>query len=336
MKKLITAIILFASPAFGSSTDNPRAVGGSNQQLQYNNSGLFGGMPSTYDGSTLSISTPTTVTSTFTAYALTVTSVTASAPLGIFTKSNSGNANEDGGSLTFQNMGPAATNRTTGVTSGAIKFNFSQPTSGADQAGATLAAQADGTQSGANTPSKLVFKTYSSASGLSNALVLDATQNATFYGLITFSPTTKGIQGTTTNDSPTAGVVGEVISACVSAVSQGGNNVFTDVSSVTLTAGDWDLSVMGEINPNGATMTIGTVLSMGFSTTSGNSQPDQAIGNNTARISVDSVSTLVFDMAVVPRRVSIASNTVYYLKTKAQYSVATPVFTGCISGRRAR
>lgn len=60
---------------------------------------------------------------------------------------------------------------------------------------------------------------------------------------IGFNPTTGGIAGTTTNDDATAGYVGEIISSTIlsgSAVSFV-TNTAKDVTSISLTAGDWDV-----------------------------------------------------------------------------------------------
>jgi hypothetical protein len=67
-------------------------------------------------------------------------------------------------------------------------------------------------------------------------------------GSLTFSPTTQGIVGTTTNDSAAAGYQGEFISSVVlvgSAVSVTANVNF-NVTNISLTAGDWDL--WGNVN----------------------------------------------------------------------------------------
>ena len=66
--------------------------------------------------------------------------------------------------------------------------------------------------------------------------------NLTVNGSITFSPTTTGINGTTTNDSAQTGKVGEYISATASAVNAPASATWGDLASISLTAGDWDVS----------------------------------------------------------------------------------------------
>jgi len=74
-----------------------------------------------------------------------------------------------------------------------------------------------------------------------------ASQDVTFNS-VSWSDTTKGIVGTTTNDNAAAGYVGEFISSVVlvgSAVSVTANVNF-NVTNISLTAGDWDL--WGNVN----------------------------------------------------------------------------------------
>lgn len=60
---------------------------------------------------------------------------------------------------------------------------------------------------------------------------------------LTFSPTTGGIVGTTTNDDTTAGDVGQFVSSVIASGSPVSlnNNAATNITSISLTAGDWDV-----------------------------------------------------------------------------------------------
>ena len=72
---------------------------------------------------------------------------------------------------------------------------------------------------------------------------------------VAFSPTTGGIVGTTAADAASAGTVGEVISSAIvvaSAVTIS-TTVAKDVTSISLTAGDWD--VWGNVYATGTTVT---------------------------------------------------------------------------------
>src|SRR5260221_1941556 len=72
---------------------------------------------------------------------------------------------------------------------------------------------------------------------------------------ITFSPTTGGIVGTTTNDNTNAGNVGELLSASnlASAPITFTTGVAKTLQTITLTAGDWD--VWGNIYSSATTIT---------------------------------------------------------------------------------
>lgn len=143
---------------------------------------------------------------------------------------------------------------------------------------------------------------------------------------ITFSPTTGGIVGTTTNDDVAAGKVGEFIS---SVVPSAGNSVTTatafNLTSISLTAGDWD--VYGNI----------TYILAGTCT-----QFNAWISTTSATIpDVSLESTLVgtfttFAAANAPfKRISIGSTTTVYLSGYAAFSV-TATACGGIYARRAR
>jgi len=77
-----------------------------------------------------------------------------------------------------------------------------------------------------------------------------ATGNPTFASL-TFSPTTGGIIGTTTNNDADAGKVGEMLSTVVlvGAPIAMTTNVAINIASVSLTAGDWDVWGTLWLNP---------------------------------------------------------------------------------------
>ncbi len=137
---------------------------------------------------------------------------------------------------------------------------------------------------------------------------------------ITFNPTTGGIVGTTTNDSAAAGKVGEVISSVILNASPVTftNNTLKDLTSITLTAGDWDL--YGTIHFKGTTTQL---LVTGFGTTTATLPDDSAVTY------IAGLATASELGAPVPyQRVSITGNTTYYL-------VGLVVGTGTLTGRGA-
>lgn len=147
---------------------------------------------------------------------------------------------------------------------------------------------------------------------------------------ITFNPTTGGIVGTTTNDNAAAGYVGEYISSFIppsSAVSLV-TDVSTNITSISLTAGDWDVS--------GLTSTVfstaGTAGLAGTSLVSA-SLATYYIGG----FQLQPTSTISYASTPAPlQRVSIAITTTVYLVGRANFASGTALCCGFISARRVR
>lgn len=158
--------------------------------------------------------------------------------------------------------------------------------------------------------------------------------NITTTGNITFSPSTKGLVGTATNDSATTGNVGEYITGtdAASYTNVATSTQYKDFQSIALTAGDWDVMGRVRIIANGGTISgacgffIGTVA--GNNITGLSDADNYADFNNGAFTSIS--------LSVDQYRVSISSNTTYYIKGFATYSAGTPQFNTRISARRVR
>lgn len=158
-------------------------------------------------------------------------------------------------------------------------------------------------------------------------------------GLI--SPTsTVGIKGTITNDSVQAGSISEFVTATVpvgSAVALT-TAVAANVTSISLTAGDWDVSSVVDFNLAGATPTVlqsGPSLSTGVLPT----QPGGAgLGTDglTSMLSTVVAGTGVIVLGGNLVRLSIASTTTVFLVASATFSVGTIGAYGTIRARRKR
>lgn len=141
------------------------------------------------------------------------------------------------------------------------------------------------------------------------------------------------IEGTNTNDSASSGYVGEYVAGVQSTSTnfptsgQFGNNV-----SITLTAGDWDISAIIYAIANGATVDR---VFFGIGTASGNSFTGGLTGQNATECPPPNAVASTGG-AVPPWRVSISGSTTYYLKVYSEYTVATPQYQGKISARRVR
>lgn len=149
------------------------------------------------------------------------------------------------------------------------------------------------------------------------------------------STTSTVLKGTTTNDSAAAGNIGEIISSVYSDEDAAANNVYGDLTSISLTAGDWDVTHMAIFVSNGGTWTQALIA---VSATAGDDSTGLADGSNMTTIQVASTSTavVVAPLTVASFRVSIASTTTYYAKQRALYSAGTLKYYGRLSARRVR
>jgi hypothetical protein len=143
--------------------------------------------------------------------------------------------------------------------------------------------------------------------------------------------------GTPTNDNATAGDVGEIIS---SAVETGAavaltNGVAANVTSISLTAGDWDVTGVVHLQGNAA-----TTVSNAFASVSGTSATLSNTAANASQIwsngnTIFAAATYV-SVPPITRRVTIASTTTHYLVALAAFGVSTCAAFGYIQARRAR
>jgi hypothetical protein len=139
--------------------------------------------------------------------------------------------------------------------------------------------------------------------------------------------------GTNTNDSAATGYVGEIQQQTETAGNNAtGSNQWFDAtdSPVSLTAGDWDISLIVSMDTNGATITAGAA---GIGTATGNSSAGLTLGLTRADYSGAASHTLV----IPAYRVSLSATTSYYAKALFTYSAGTPRVNGArISARRVR
>lgn len=132
---------------------------------------------------------------------------------------------------------------------------------------------------------------------------------------------TNGIVGTTTNNNANAGSVGEVI---VSSVASGSAVSLTtgtaaNIASISLTAGDWDIS--GNVNFKYTTATV-TGASAGINDVSAVVPTTGAEGYSGLQLTAVTTNDSI---TIRPARVPIASTTTIYL-------VGTSTFTGTAAG----
>lgn len=144
------------------------------------------------------------------------------------------------------------------------------------------------------------------------------------------------IGGTGTNDNALAGQVGEFVSSIIASASPVSlaNGTAKDLTSISLTAGDWD--VWGNITflPGGATNVTYVVdwISLTSATI-----PDASLFNINAYPAAGFVPAGVsIGKSAPPLRVSIASTTTVYISGQSGFTISTLGMCGGIYARRVR
>lgn len=145
---------------------------------------------------------------------------------------------------------------------------------------------------------------------------------------LAFNPTTGGIIGTTAADNAGSGYVGQVITSNVpsgSAVSLT-NNTAANITSISLTAGDWD--VYGNILFNAS---VSASAYYAWCSTTSATEPNSSLiaGINVAAIGFAGLATPIL-------RVNISSTTTCYLSCIQSFATGTCTGCGTIYARRAR
>lgn len=177
----------------------------------------------------------------------------------------------------------------------------------------------------------LVFATSPTLSGtIGGALIWSSAQS--FSSTITPSQTA-GIVGTTTNNSVNAGSVGEVVTSTVlvgSAVNLSTGNA-ADITSIALTAGDWDVSGNIVIFDSG-TGTLFTQLFGWLNGVSATAPTLPAAAYLQQLAGIDGT----FSFPTGSTRVSLAAPATIYLSCRAGFSVSTAAAYGTVMARRRR
>lgn len=111
---------------------------------------------------------------------------------------------------------------------------------------------------------------------------------------------------------------------------------YQNVTSITLSAGDWDISAFFTYSANSATITAGSDALFVISTTTA-SASGATEGFNIAHVPQAALlGTSKFSDAITPYRVSPTTSTTYYLNSQATYTLGNPQCVGTLSAVRAR
>lgn len=148
--------------------------------------------------------------------------------------------------------------------------------------------------------------------------------------------------GTTTNDAAAAGTAGELLTITVpvgSAVAGAATTVSKNLTSLSLTAGDWDVSASCVYALTGVTA---SVYSCGLGTTTA-TQASQAggsgIGTDPLVIQAATFGTTItgtYQQVIPPVRVTLAATTTIYLVANHTFAAGTYAMYGTLRARRMR
>lgn len=158
-------------------------------------------------------------------------------------------------------------------------------------------------------------------------------------GAITPSQTA-GIVGTTTNNNADAGAVGEYLVSTIAAASGVALTSGTqfNITSLTLTAGDWDVGGTWQLAFGSGTTTGYARASIGTSSASISASSNSAVNTGVSLSDPAGVGTggVGFGAAMPTTRFSVASSTTIYLVTQCNFSVSTLKAFGQLWARRMR
>lgn len=144
-------------------------------------------------------------------------------------------------------------------------------------------------------------------------------------------------KGTITNDNAAALDIGEYIEALVSGVTvPGASGVFGDLTSISLTAGDWDVSANTYLAVGGGTVT--GPWQVAISVNSAATTSDQVLGSNHVvnDFTPGLAGSAQQDVPINNYRLSLSGTTTIFFKLASTYSVGPTAISGRISARRVR
>lgn len=173
------------------------------------------------------------------------------------------------------------------------------------------------------------------ASALTGAEELGGVQSSASRKVTAAQIKTLAQIGTTTNDSAAAGSIGEIIPSTVLVGAAVALTTATDktVTSLSLTAGDWD--VWGNVGFSLNAATTMTAIAAAINTTT-DALPTAPGAGAFAQIQAVLTTGATQFLAAGAMRISIASTTSVYLIARASFAVNTCAAYGYIAARRVR
>lgn len=141
-------------------------------------------------------------------------------------------------------------------------------------------------------------------------------------------------KGTATNDSASAGYIGEKItSGTIALANVASTGSYGNMGSISLTAGDWDIYATADLYANTATITGES--SAAISVNTGNTTTDQVVGVNQVPWVRPASGTTENSVSLI-YNLQLSGTTTVYLKAVSVYSGGNPQARGIIWARRVR
>lgn len=172
--------------------------------------------------------------------------------------------------------------------------------------------------------------------GTANAADLTVTQTNTLLGITSNGTASVGqLPGTTTNDNAASGNIGEIISSNIAsgAAVSVSNNTAKDITSISLTAGDWD--VWGNIAIQAASTTTVTAI-IGWMSGVSATNPGAPNNGAFAQLVLPFTASQLQVISAGSFRVSVNTTTSVFLSTFVSFSISTCTAYGYIAARRRR
>lgn len=149
------------------------------------------------------------------------------------------------------------------------------------------------------------------------------------------------VQGTSTNDNAIAGDVGEYIQATVAVGSAVSITTATpvNITSIILTAGDWDLDGIIDFLPAASTSVTQFNASISVTTGTLSTQPGGSGVSPDATVVFNQAAAVPAALVAFPTatvRLTVSATTTVYLVAQATFTVSTMTGYGTIRARRMR
>lgn len=175
----------------------------------------------------------------------------------------------------------------------------------------------------------------STASALTGAEQIRGVQSAANVKITATQVKTFAQIGTTTNDSASAGAVGEYVSSIIasgSAISLS-TGASSNLTSISLTAGDWDVETVLHFTFGAATSYTRLIGSLSTTTASIDATADRYVERATA---ANIPGALSVSLSTIRAQFSLAGTTTVFSVANATFTVSTTTVWGALRARRIR